>query len=186
MYSVVLMMAITTGGEAADCHRHRHNCHGGEAAASCSGGYGGGCSGAYSGGGGCSGAYSGGGCGGGAAPYYGGYAPRPGEPLRMPGDQAPKKEEIKKPISSIGAPGRIVVSLPADARLSIDEYTSPARSDTHIVVSGPLGAEETKTYVLKAEAMRDGRMQATEQRVTVRSGEEKKVTLNLPTSVAAR
>ena len=80
----------------------------------------------------------------------------------------PKKEEMKKeemkkdlPMPKIGggggqvraqpAPARITVSMPADARFTIDDYISPARSDTHIIVCSPLAANETKTYVLKAE-----------------------------------
>ena len=76
--------------------------------------------------------------------------------------------------------------MPADSRFTIDNYTSPARSDTHIIVSGPLAGDETRTYALKAEVVRDGKLQTIEERVTVRSGEEKRVTLTLPTSVAAR
>ena len=137
------------------------------------GGYGGGC---YGGG-------YGGGCSGG---YYPGMPPR-GEPLKMPGEKKEEKpkEEIKKPIG-MTAPAKIIVSLPADATLTIDDYTSPARSDTHIIVSSPLGIDDTRTYVLTARAMRDGKLQTTEEHVIVRGGEEKKVTLNLPTAVAAR
>lgn len=176
MYSVVLMMAMTTGGDMVpDCHR-RHNCNGG-----CNGGYVGAC---Y--GGGYGGCYGGGGYGGGC--YGGGsYGMPRGEPLKMPGEKKPEKppEEINKPIGQ-KAPARIVVSLPADARLTIDDYTSPALSDTHIIECSALGTEETRTYVLTARAMRDGKMQSVEERVTVRGGEAKKVTLTLPTSVAAR
>jgi uncharacterized protein (TIGR03000 family) len=186
MYSVVLMMAMTTGGDVVpDCHR-RGNCNGG-----CNGGgyvsacYGGGYGGCYGGGygGGYGGCY-GGGCYGGG--YYG--MPPRGEPLKMPGEKPKEekpKEELNKPIGQT-APARIVVSLPADARLTIDEYTSPALSDTHIIVSSPLGTEQTRTYVLTARAMRDGKMQTVEERVTVHGGEETKVTLTLPTAVAAR
>jgi len=46
--------------------------------------------------------------------------------------------------------------------------------------------DQTRTYVLKAQAFRDGKMQTVEQQVTVSGGEEKKVTLTLPTTVAAR
>src|SRR2546423_1922011 len=98
MYSVVLMVAMTTGGDAVDCHRRRHHCHGGcsGAVASCSGGWAGSCSGGWYGGG-CSGSYSGVGCGGGMPYGPGPGGPRPqGEPLKMPSDQ--KKEEIKKPV----------------------------------------------------------------------------------------
>jgi uncharacterized protein (TIGR03000 family) len=200
MYTVVLMMALTTSGETPDCHR-RHSCHGGGGAC-----YGGGYGGCYGGGygGGCYGGMYYGGCYGGGM-YYGGCygggmyygAPsgggwfggerRPGEPLRMP---EPKKdgkpEEVGKPIGSAGAPARIIVSMPAGSRFTIDDYTSPARSETHVIVSPPLAEDQTRTYALKAEVFRDGRVQTIEERVTVRGGEEKRVTLTLPTGVAAR
>ena len=167
MYTVVLMMALTTSGETPDCHR-RNSCHGGGYGACYGGGYYGGCYG---------GMYYGAPRGGG---WFGGSS---GEPLKMPSD---KKPEDTKPIGALGAPARIVVSMPADARFTIDDYTSPARSATHVIVSPPLAQDQTRTYALKAEVFRDGRVQTIEERVTVRGGEEKQVTLALPTSVAAR
>jgi uncharacterized protein (TIGR03000 family) len=62
MYSVVLMMAMSTGGEVADIGR-RGGCHGGRGGHSCCGCYGGGYGGCYGGG------YASGGCMG----YGGGY-----------------------------------------------------------------------------------------------------------------
>jgi uncharacterized protein (TIGR03000 family) len=192
MYSVVLMAALTTGGEMPDCHfRRGGNCSGGYGG-SCYGGYGGGCYGGYGGGcyggrgyggGGCygSGGYYGGGCWGGG--YYGGCwggQMRQGEPIKMPGGEDKKPEDVKKPIGGVSAPARIVVSMPGDARFTIDDYVSPARSDTHVIVSPPLAPDQTRTYVLKAEVMRDGKMETMKEEVVVRGGEEKRVTLALP------
>jgi uncharacterized protein (TIGR03000 family) len=198
MYTVVLMMALTTSGDTPDCHR-RHSCYGGGYGACYGGCYGGGYyGGCYGGGmyyGGC---YGGGmyygGCYGGmyyGAPSGGGWfggERRPGEPLKMPEPKKDDKkpEDVGKPIGALGAPARIVVSMPADARFTIDDYTTPARSATHVIVSPPLGEDQTRTYALKAEVFRDGRAQTIEQRVTVRGGEQKQVTLALPTGVAAR
>jgi uncharacterized protein (TIGR03000 family) len=219
MYSVVLMMAMTTGGELPDCHR------GGGGSCGCYGGGGGGCygGGCYGGGGGhlfggrhgggsgygggCYGGGYGGGCYGGGCyggGYYGGgcygggcygggcggmiIVPKGPEKLPDGKDKPEKPDKPDKPIggSGLAAPARITVSLPADARLTIDDYTSPARSDTHIIVSSPMGVEQTRTYVLKAEVVRDGKRQVMEERVTVHGGEQAKVNLSLPTSVAAR
>jgi uncharacterized protein (TIGR03000 family) len=206
MYSVVLMMAITTGGDVADCHRggcgggggllsHRHGgggCYGGGCYGGGYGGcYGGGYGGCY--GGGYGGCYGGGygGCYGGC---YGGYYMAPKEEIKKMPEKDKKDKDGKDKdgkddearIGGPGAPARIVVSMPGDARFTIDDYTSPARSETHIVVSSPLRGDETRTYNLKAEVIRDGKVQTMEQRVTVRAGEEAKVTLSLPASVAAR
>ena len=65
--------------------------------------------------------------------------PKPGE----------KKEEVKPPkVGGQTAPAKIVVSLPADATFIVDDYTSPAHSDTQIVLSSPL-VQYMCTYVLK-------------------------------------
>ncbi len=183
MYSVVLMMAITTGGDVPDCHRHHNTC-------GCTGTYTyGGCYGSTTCYGGCYGSAPYGGC------YGGAYmAPPTKEELKkMPEKKEPPKEPLKEQpkkdqesINRLVAPGKIVVSMPADARFTIDDYTSPARSDTHIVVSAPLRGDETRTYVLKAEVIRDGKVQTMQESVTVHAGEEAKVTLTLPTAVASR
>src|SRR5262245_23923565 len=80
MYSVVLLMAVTTGGEAADSGRGCRGCRGycGGCYCSCGGCYGGGCHRARKGchgcyGGGCYASYGYGGCyGGGYGGCYGG------------------------------------------------------------------------------------------------------------------
>jgi uncharacterized protein (TIGR03000 family) len=214
MYSVVMMMALTTGGETPDCHRGGGGCSG-VAVSSCGchggghlfGGRHGGCNGGgcYGGGYACYGGGYGGCYGGGYACYGGGYGGcwgsggcYGGAPVGMPGGEkikppmdkkdGDKKDGDKKDgtVGSIGAPARITVSMPGDARFTIDSYVSPAKSDTHVIVSAPLGAEESKTYVLKAEVYRDGKLQTIQEQVTVRSGDNVKVTLTLPTSVAAR
>jgi len=171
MYSVILATALMAGGQSTAWNGYYGY----------PGGYGCACYGCT----GCYGGYGYGGCYGGyPGPYYG----RPGEPLKMPSDKKPedKKPDDKKPIGALGAPARIVVSMPADARFTIDDYTTPARSATHVIVSAPLGADETRTYSLRAEVVRDGQVQTIEKRVTVRSGDDTQVTLSLPTSVASR
>src|SRR5437588_11079997 len=113
MYSVVLMMAMTTSVDTPDCHRQHgcqgcygggYGCHGGGRGHGCHGGYGscyGGCYGGYSG---CYGSPYG--CTGGTI-YY------------MPGTGKP--EEIKKPPktpeeANVPGPAQIIVNLPADAK----------------------------------------------------------------------
>ena len=72
MYTVVLMMALTTSGETPDCHR-RNSCHGGGYGACYGGGYyGGGYHGGHGYGGLGTGYYGAGGYPG----YYGDYAHR--------------------------------------------------------------------------------------------------------------
>jgi uncharacterized protein (TIGR03000 family) len=205
MYSVVLMMAMTTGGDVPDCHRHG-GCSGGGACTgyvahgggySCGGG-GGGCHGGghrflggmmhrghgcHGGGyGGCTGGYAGYSCTGGGGCTGGHKAPegKPGEELKkMP------KEEEKKKTGMAPAPATLIVSLPADAKLIIDETTTTSTSSERVFVSPVLTPGTDYNYTLKAEVVRNGKPVKVEEKVVVRAGQETRVTL-LATDVAAR
>jgi len=190
MYSVVLMMALTTGGDSA-AMGHRHGGGGccGEASCGCEGGRhhghrhgGGGCCGESSGCGGygyssgCSTCgYSGGcsTCGSGSAASYGcatcanGACPING-------------------IALADAPATIVVSLPADAKLTIDDEATTSTSDHRVFVSPNLPSGQEFHYTLKAEIKVDGKAQVVSQIVTVRAGEQTSVQLSAPTGVAER
>src|SRR5437762_1628993 len=142
MYSVVLMMALSGSADLPAFHRHgcdgcagachgggchggrgchgglfaRHGCHGGRGCHGCNGG---GCHGGYACHGGCNGGVE-------YAPEY-----RPGTEYRpAPGTTpAPGKapEPVKPPKATgdksteLPAPASIIVSLPADARLTVDD-----------------------------------------------------------------
>ncbi len=198
MYSVVLMMALNTGVEM-PAHGGRHGCHGcrGGCYGGCCGGgcYGGGCYGGGGYGGGCYGGYGGGcyggggyggGCYGGGA-YYG--APAGGVPMIPP---PPKKDMPKKDgapeEAQLPAPARIVVSLPADATLTIDDAATTSTSAQRTFVTPALNAGSEYQYTLKAEVTRNGERLTTTQKVTVRAGQESRVQLEFPAaaSVASR
>jgi uncharacterized protein (TIGR03000 family) len=241
VYSVALMIALTTGADAPDCHRgHRgHGCSGG-----CYGGYGGcygggGYGGCYGGGGygGCYGGYASGGCcgyGGGYASggCYGGYgggyvsgvpytsanfaqsypqaqgetpeeyeyckkkvAELPPEAgpgfrsgwLRMTNaerkkmmDKEPKKDGMDKEkkdgsgsgSSSLQLPAQIVVTLPADARLTIDDGATQSVGTTRVFRSPPLPQDHPYSYTLKAEFVRDGKTVSVTKTAAVSAGKE--------------
>ncbi len=226
MYSVVLMMAMTTGGETPDLGHRHGGCGGGgcsgyvAASCGCGGGgggggghhflgghhhhscSGGGCSG-YSGGySGCTGSYGGGyggGYGGCTGSYGGGgYVPGPGcvggHPGMMQGSPGMKSgEELRKmpkedknPKTGMApAPATLIVSLPADAKLVIDDTTTASTSAERTFVSPNLNPGQDYNYTLKVEVVRNGKTIRAEEKVTVRAGEETRVTL-LSTTVAAR
>src|SRR5207244_3275794 len=68
-----------------------------------------------------------------------------------------KGEEIKKPKGSVqsSAPATIVVSLPADARLTVDGAQTNSVSERRTLVTPNLEAGETYVYTLRAEIVRD-------------------------------
>jgi uncharacterized protein (TIGR03000 family) len=211
MYSVVMMMALTAGGEApafggrgchgcsggcyggyscggGGCHGgrgglfrgRRHGCHGGS---SCGGGCYGGGYGCYGGGYGCHGGGYGG-CTGGYGSCTGGYGCGGG--MMVP--QGPPKKSTEGEEKGKGgetsqatqAPATIVVSLPADARLMIDDRPTTSTSELRTFVSPALPVGNEYSYTLKAEIMRDGQTLVTTKQVPVRAGQESRVTLEFP------
>jgi uncharacterized protein (TIGR03000 family) len=89
--------------------------------------------------------------------------PKTGEPI-----PPPKDEKKKTPIS---APATIVVSLPADARLTVDGAPTNSGSDRRTLFTPELEFGATYVYTMRAEVIRDGRTQVQTQDVTVRGGE---------------
>jgi len=211
MYSVVLMMALSGGGEAVD-FGHRNSCHGcsgavvvsscSGAVVGCSGSYG--CSGAvagygchgaaacsgschgrhggglFSGGGGlfsrrgghgchgCSGSvacygssgcyggsvgcYGSSGCYGGSVGCYGGCGGTivvPSTPGTPGTPETPKV--MPKKVTSVTAPSTIVVSLPADATLTVDGVATTSTSAQRTLVTPALDTETTYVYTLRAQ-----------------------------------
>jgi uncharacterized protein (TIGR03000 family) len=156
---------------------------------SCSGGYGG-CTGgyAYGGctgyGGGCTG-YGYGGCTGGG--YYGGCAggtggviviPETDKKVDKPKDGDKKDGDKKdKDESFSAAPATIIVSLPADATLKIDDAVTSSTSSRRIFTSPALPMGREFHYTLKAEYSRDGKPVAVAKEIVVRGGEETRVSM---------
>jgi uncharacterized protein (TIGR03000 family) len=190
------------------CHRghgHRgHRCHGcygcsgcyvSYGCCGCYGSYGGGC---YGGGYGCAGYGGGYGCAGyGGAGYGcggGGVVPGGGVPV-MPdagggkgGKTLPEPEKGKGTKGSTQAEGNgtILVSLPADARLTVDGHATTSTTAQRTLITPNLQPGYEYTYTLRAEINRDGQTLTQSQRVAVRAGQQTPVTFDFaPSSVAS-
>lgn len=202
------------GGMFGGHFRHRrHGCHGGSSCCGCSGGvnygctgscngggcYGGGCTGGVIYGGCTGGGCYGGGCYGGAAYgctggavmggtviQDGGAAPPPPPPETGTGGKRPEK--IGKPPKSgmVPAPAIIIVSLPAQAKLTIDDLATKSTSASRAFASPALEPGKEFYYTLKAEIVRDGHAVATTKKVTVRAGEQTRVTFDFSRQVVAQ
>ncbi len=207
MYSVVLMAALSTGGGAESTGFFFNGCNGCGGCSGCYGysaGWGcNGCNGCRGGCGGCMGflgaTHYRGGCHGCAGSCYGagcrgasygctgcfGSAPAV-TPYRVIDYKAAKPEELKsKPKPEPGKSGslapnraRILVELPADARLYIDEHLTKGGTDVRSFTTPELQLGQEYFYEVRAEQLRDGEViaQATE-RITFRPGEERRLTL---------
>lgn len=163
----------------------------------CSGNYGCGCNGGYGGGyGGCSGyVNSGCGCCGSAAPAgcYGGAPPvaapvdgapaTPATPATPPENLPAPKGENKGALAP--APATIHVSLPADAKLFVNDFAVKATGSERVLVSPTLNRGLDYVYTLKAETIQDGRTVTVSRQVFVRAGETTRVAVELPASSVA-
>lgn len=98
----------------------------------------------------------------------------------MPAPKAESKEEAR-----INAPATIVVSLPADATLRVDDYTTTSKSATRVFVSPTLEAGKEFSYTLTGEIQRDGKPVVASKRISVRAGEETRVELEFPVATVA-
>jgi uncharacterized protein (TIGR03000 family) len=171
MYSVVLMAALTTGGNAPDGHFRGGGCCG------CSGG----CGGCWGGDGGWGGGY---GCWGGYGSWgygmgYGmdGYSsPTFPGPL-TPGDMTttPSGEKLKQPTpdKETMAPSRakLIVELPPDAKLYIDDLPVSKTSEVRSFSTPALEPGQSYYYMVRAEVIRDGKPVTQTRRVIVRGGQ---------------
>ncbi len=97
---------------------------------------------------------------------------------------APKKKEE----ASKAAPATIYVSLPADAKLTVDDIATTSTSATRVLATPELENGREYYYTLKAQVTREGKTLTASQRVAVRAGEATRVTLDIPaaTGVASK
>ena len=151
------------------------------------GGCGGGCGGYVGGCGGCGSAYGGcgyggcgmGGCGMGGCGYVGGCgAGGCGGVCTLGGGAALAQ--------ATGTQATIVVSLPEDATLTIDDEATASTSSQRVFVTPALEAGKAYEYTLKAQIVRDGKTQTATAQVKVRPGEVSRVELTVPATVAAQ
>jgi uncharacterized protein (TIGR03000 family) len=199
MYGVVLMAAMTAGSATPDCTWGSHGCNGcygsfgGHNYAGCYGWYGGchgcwgGCYGGWGGNGGfgcyggssgygCYGGYGCAGCYGGWSCYgsgyggcYGGYQ----QPItvvptdKVPVEKLPKPKDDKEQTSR----AKVVIDVPAQAKLYIDDQLMPEKAGKRTFVTPVLKAGQTYYYDVKIVVTREGQEQAQTTRVLLQAGE---------------
>jgi len=152
------------GGCCGSVHHHHHSCHG------CYGG----CCGSviyYSCCGGC--------CGGVIIKPKDGDKKKDGKG-KDGKDGKDKEEEISE------APAKLVVTLPADAKLKIEGQTTKSTGAERTFVTPKLSASEQYSWTLQAEVVKDGKAVTWSQKVAMTPGKTARVTLTPPTGVASR
>jgi uncharacterized protein (TIGR03000 family) len=83
-------------------------------------------------------------------------------------------------------PATLVVTLPAEAKLAIDDHATRATSATRTFVTPPLTPGQEYHYTLTAELRRGEEPVTVNKRVTVRAGEETRVALDFPPATVAK
>jgi uncharacterized protein (TIGR03000 family) len=84
------------------------------------------------------------------------------------------------------AAARMIITLPADATLTVDGRATRSTSDVRTFVTPPLERGKTFHYDLRAEITRDGKPVTTNKRIEVRAGEDTRVTLNFPEGTSSQ
>jgi uncharacterized protein (TIGR03000 family) len=160
MYSMILVAALASSPIVPDCHG-RHGCHG------------------------CCGGYTCYGCSGGCYGYTDGTPPTPKKGFDEPkgkGFEEPRKQKEVAHEAIAAAPATIVVGLPAEAMLVIDDQPTVSTSAVRTFATPALKAGKEYYYTLKAQVVRNGKTVTTTERVAVRAGQTSRVTLDIPTA----
>jgi len=83
-----------------------------------------------------------------------------------------KKDGSGSGTSSLQLPAQIVVTLPADARLTIDDGATQSVGTTRVFRSPPLPQDHSYSYTLKAEFVRDGKTVSVTKTAAVSPGKD--------------
>ncbi|MBV9123848.1 MAG: TIGR03000 domain-containing protein [Planctomycetes bacterium] len=111
-------------------------------------------------------------------------------PEKKPETVAPPKEAAPAETGgkevSTSKPALIVVSLPAEAKLTFNGHVTQLTSSTRTFSSPPLERGQSYFYTLNAEVTRDGKVLSVSKRVTLRAGEEAHVSVEFPETRVAQ
>jgi uncharacterized protein (TIGR03000 family) len=86
-----------------------------------------------------------------------------------------------RPEEGVVAPtqtARVVVTLPTDARLWVENVECPLTSAVRSFNTPPLNSNQRYSYNLKVEVVRDGQTVSETQRVVITPGQESRVDFN--------
>ena len=80
---------------------------------------------------------------------------------------------------------KLYVTLPADAKLTIDGSPTVSTSESRVFESPSLTPGKTYFYLLKAMVVRDGKSETVTKEVAVRAGEDTRVKIEIPEAAVA-
>jgi uncharacterized protein (TIGR03000 family) len=95
-----------------------------------------------------------------------------------PGTELPAPKDLPPAEKKVNAPATIVVTLPENAKLTVDGYVTRSTTAERTFVSPALEQGANYSYTLTAEVVREGRTVVETQRVNVRAGETTRAAFN--------
>jgi uncharacterized protein (TIGR03000 family) len=104
-------------------------------------------------------------------------------PTRPAPAPAPKKAPEPKKASAADLQGKLVVQLPADAKLYVDGQFADSGAAKRTFLTPALDPDADYYYTIKAEVVRDGKVVSDSKKVFVRAGKTSEVdfgTLGVP------
>jgi uncharacterized protein (TIGR03000 family) len=101
------------------------------------------------------------------------------------GDKKGDKNENKNG-GETSAKARLIVDLPADAKLYIDDHKMKATSSRRAFSTPNHQAGQTYYYILRAEMVREGKTVSETKRVLVRAGQEVRANFDEPPTAVAK
>jgi uncharacterized protein (TIGR03000 family) len=107
-------------------------------------------------------------------------------PPPPPPPQGEKLKAPPKPTTGIAAPARIVVSLPANAKLFVDGTATKATEATRVFASPALEPGKEYYYTFTGEVIRGGETLTSTKSVAVRAGQIVDVQLDFPIQTLAQ
>ncbi|MER3414675.1 MAG: hypothetical protein C4297_00470 [Gemmataceae bacterium] len=105
------------------------------------------------------------------------------KPEKVP---VPPKEKAEKPKAEAPAPAEIIVSLPEDAKLTIDGMPTVSRGSARIFASPELQPGKDYVYVLTAEVVRGGEIRSLTRQALVRAGQKTHVSFDFSSETGSR
>jgi uncharacterized protein (TIGR03000 family) len=84
------------------------------------------------------------------------------------------------------APATIVVNLPSNAKLMVDDQPTQSQSARRVFTSPPIAAGQRFHYTLKAEVESNGKPTSVTKEVLVEAGHETQVTFDFAKTMVTR
>src|SRR5579871_4304503 len=92
---------------------------------------------------------------------------------------------LSTPVQAPSNTAKVYVTLPADAKLTIDDTPTVSTSESRVFETPSLTPGKTFYYVLKATVVRDGKPETVTKEVAVRAGEDTRVKIEIPETAVA-